>query len=338
MPRNDRPLARRAAHDTSKARAASAASPSPPTARVVQILEHLARHATPQSASSIARAVGHARATCGLVLDELVTAGWLVRGADGYSVGVGVVPVARRALNGPGAGALAREPLLELANDLDLTCTTTTVIRDHIVVVDEVEPGRPQVFGPRTGQRYRMAAPAGLFHVAWEPDAVVEEWLARAPRPLTADEGSQIRTQIADLRARGFIVMRLSEPLREVTAVLEAVSGDQASASIRGELAEVVLRLIGVSYTATELRGMAPIPVSSIGAPVFDAAGRQQFMLGALVMRSDMTPADASVIARRVREAADGVTAVIGGVDPWASSADNNSNTGPTGRRGLQQQ
>jgi DNA-binding IclR family transcriptional regulator len=294
------------------------AGSSPPTARVVRVVEYLAsRPTTAMTTTEIARDLGIARATCALVLDELTECGWLVRIDGGYVLGPRVVPVGRAALASRG-GALEHHGDLEaLADALGVVCTTSSVIGEYIVVMDCAGPVRTDGFDVRVGMRYPFAPPSGIVHVAWEPDHVVDAWLQRAPQRLDDDDLNRLWAVVRDVRERGVHVDRLTSHVFQIQALLADLATEELPDALRRAVGGALAPFASRGYRNRELRSGRRYAVSLVVAPAFDADGRQRFAVGAFVARSDVTYRELQRITALVRETAERITAWAGGRDPW---------------------
>lgn len=297
-----------------------AARSSPPTTRVVRVLEHLARRpAEPRTVTQVARELGIARATCALIVEELVGLGWLARDTDGVVLGTGAVPVARAALAGPGGAAVARDALVALAADLDLVCTVSGLIGDDIVVLDRAGPTGPAEFDVRVGSRYPFSPPLGIMNIAWEPDRTIEEWMARSPWPLAPADIERLWAAVHDMRRHGVLIERLTDYFH-LHSVLAGMASEDLPGVLRRAVGDVLYPLAGRDYLRRELRPGRRYPVSIIAAPAFDDGGRQRFLVGAYVAARDIPHARILAIADRVATAAATVTEATAGTDPWRSS------------------
>jgi DNA-binding IclR family transcriptional regulator len=296
--------------------------PSPPTARVVRILEFLAaRPGSPQTATQIARALHLPRATCALVVEQLADHAWVVRTEHGYALGPAVVPVARAALESPASGAVGHAALTALATDLDTVCTTSAVIGGHIVVIDRAGPPHTgDVEAVVVGARFPFTPPSGIMHVAWEPDAVVDAWLQRTSVPLPPADVARLRDVARDVRARGVLVERLTDQAPRLLALLAGMANDEMPDALRQLVGDVVAPLASRDYLARELRPGRSYPVNFVAAPTFDHTGRQRHLVAALVAQPAMPHAALVTTSQRVRAAADAVTEAMGGTDPWRTS------------------
>src|SRR3954470_16283631 len=152
---------------------------SPPTQRVIALLEHLLAHPDERfGLSDLSRAVEITKPTCLGIVTTLTELGWVTCDGPSRTYGVGPALVAagrlaRRA--GPGADATDRE-LTELPQRYGCACSVSAVVGDEILVLSSVRAdGRPE--GTLAGARYPFVPPVGLMYVLWDGDEAVERWL-----------------------------------------------------------------------------------------------------------------------------------------------------------------
>jgi DNA-binding IclR family transcriptional regulator len=74
-------------------------------------------------------------------------------------------------------------------------------------------------------------------------------------------------------------------------------------------------------YVREELEALRRCSVSVMTAPAFDADGGPDLWLSAYVMQPSVTVSRVRALGARLRQAADAVTASVGGYDPWSRSA-----------------
>jgi hypothetical protein len=162
------------------------ASPSPPTDRVVGVLELLAsRPAQAFSLSDIARALGMNKATCHAVTTSLAGADYLIRNpADKtFTLGPALVAAGRAAEQAYPAVHLAHAEVVALAEELGVQATAAIRSEGHLVIVAQAGVGA-EAAAVRTGRRIPLAPPFGGVFVAWADRAVVDDWAMRTERPV----------------------------------------------------------------------------------------------------------------------------------------------------------
>ncbi|CQD23699.1 transcriptional regulator [Mycolicibacterium conceptionense] len=213
---------------------------SPPTARVVAILEFLSRH--PQQRfglSELTRRVGLSKPTCLGILSTLVDAGYLIRdsGDKTYSLGPSLIALGHAAQESMRVNPAARAELHALSATFDTSAGLTAVVDDRITVLEVVGPqGRDP--GVRVGQSYPFAPPVGLMFVLWDDDAL-RAWLAKAPTIPLRTESARLQRVIENCRADGYLVERLTPGGRRLYALMAGMSTNLPD-ELRALLSELV--------------------------------------------------------------------------------------------------
>src|SRR5829696_7705016 len=152
----------------------SAGRASPPTNRVVAILDFLAGHADERfGVSELARRLGLSKPTCLGIVSALTDAGYLVRdGADKtYRLGPSLIQLGHRAQESMRVSPAARDQLGRLSTRFRTTAALSGVIDERITLLELVAPQGAQV-GVEVGQSYPFAPPVGLMFVLWDDDAL----------------------------------------------------------------------------------------------------------------------------------------------------------------------
>src|SRR4051812_21614256 len=180
--------------------------PSPPTERVLAILGLLA--ASPDrgyTLSEIAAGLDLSIATCHAITSVLVEHGYLLRTSRErtFTLGPALVTVGQAAGRAVPAARIARSQVGVLADALEVE-TVASVVAEGTITVVEWAPGPSAAPVAEVGQRIPFDPPFGAVHAAWASDAVVDQWLARAPRSARAG----LRQLLATVRERGFDVHR----------------------------------------------------------------------------------------------------------------------------------
>jgi DNA-binding IclR family transcriptional regulator len=290
---------------------------SPPTRRVLALLEHVVAHPGERfGLSELSRAVQISKPTCLGIVTTLTESGWLHRDPQtrGYGVGpalVAAVRLARRAV--PGADAAERH-LAALATRFGAPCTASAVVGDEIVVLSSVRgDGRPA--GALTGSRYPFAPPVGLMYVLWDDDVAVERWLGRRPTlPVSLDHG-QLRTVVAECRDRGYLVEGLTEVGARLHTLMDGVAAYDLPEEVRGLVGEMVSTLGERVYLGAELTARGKHPTHLLAAPTYGSDGRQEMVL-TLYVGASLTGAEITRRGRALMATAAAVTAEAGGGTP----------------------
>ncbi|TGB38151.1 IclR family transcriptional regulator [Mycolicibacterium peregrinum] len=296
--------------------AESAGRASPPTARVVAILDFLSRH--PQERfglSELTRRVRLSKPTCLGILSTLTESGYLIRDdADKtYRLGPSLISLGQMAQESMRVNPAARAELRALSAAFDTSAGLTAVVDDRITVLELVgPPGRDP--GVRVGQSYPFAPPVGLMFVLWDDDAL-RAWLAKVPTIPLRTESTRLHRVIESCRADGYLVERLTPGGRRLYALMAGMSTNLPD-ELRALLSELVSDIGERVYLLDEgPGGRAPHDISVISAPVFDHYQRQ-VMAASLHIGTALTDNEIGDRARALMATADALTKQLGGTKP----------------------
>ncbi|MGV0641808.1 IclR family transcriptional regulator [Mycolicibacterium sp. XJ879] len=293
---------------------------SPPTDRVVRVLDYLADRPTERfGVSDLARRVGLSKPTCLGIVTALCDAGYLVRDvADKtYRLGPSLITLGHRAQESMRVNPAAREELRRLSARFGVTAALSGVVDDRITVLDLVAPpgSRP---GVEVGQSYPFAPPVGLMFVLWDDEAE-REWLAKEPTvplrtPLRTNTG-RLNRVVEECRADGYLVERLTPGGRRLYSLMAGMSTDLPD-ELRALLGELVSDIGERVYLRDENTGARKRhDISVISAPVYDHYQRQ-VMVASMHIGTALTDTEITERARALVATADSVTAQLGGVKP----------------------
>jgi DNA-binding IclR family transcriptional regulator len=290
---------------------------SPPTERVVAVLDFLARHPHDRfGLSELARRLGLSKPTCLGILTTLTESDYLIRdGADkAYRLGPKLISLGHAAQESMRVNPAAREELRRLSAAYDTTAALSAVIDDRITLLELVGPPGA-VVGVRVGQSYPFAPPVGLMFVLWDDEAL-RDWLAREPTiPLRTDSG-RLQRVIAECRTAGYLVERLTPGGRRLYALMAGMSTTlpQELQALLGEMvSDVGERVYLRSERSTDgQRRRARMDVSVISAPVFDHH-RRQVMVASLQIGRGLTDAEITRLARGLVDTAEVLTRRLSG-------------------------
>lgn len=290
---------------------------SPPTARVVAVLDFLAHHPHEQfGLSALARRLDLSKPTCLGILTTLTDAGYLIRDASDktYRLGAGLIALGHIAQESMRVNPAAREVLRALSQEHNTTAALSAVVDDRITLLEVVTPpGVP--LAVQAGQSYPFAPPVGLMFVLWDERAL-HDWLGRSPTiPLRTDT-QRLDRVVAECRTAGYLVERLTPGGRRLYALMAGMSS-----TLPDELRALLGEMISDIGERVYLRGEGDSPrgqkhdVSVISAPVFDHHGRQA-MVVSLQMGRALTDAEIVRHARGLMATAATLTAQLGGIAP----------------------
>ncbi|WP_228534090.1 IclR family transcriptional regulator [Nocardia sp. BSTN01] len=241
----------------------AASAGSPPTHRVVRVIELLSRRpAEHLSLARIVRETGLSRATAHAVLTQLTADGWTVRDLDGnYGLGMGLLAVARR--------AEAAFPLRRLAADLlrefvaEQGFPVFLAERDDGSIIITEVAGTPSVPWIRQGRRLPLAPPVAREFIAWAPASERTTWIDHADPA----HRERLLAVLDAVRARGYSVERLADESAPILEALAALRNSPVTDPLRNRLGSMITDLITIDYLPDELG--AENAVVTVAAPIF---------------------------------------------------------------------
>ncbi|MBF6417663.1 helix-turn-helix domain-containing protein [Nocardia farcinica] len=254
-------------------------SVSPPTQRVVSVVEMLAADG-PRTSAQVADALGLSRSTVGAVLQGLHQRAWVRRRADlSYELG----PALRRI-----AGAAMPDPveaeLRALARTVDCGVALLRLDGGELrfdAVIDEHGPIPP---GIAVGTRLPLIPPAAATLVAHAGPELRRHWLAAA-EPARRAEYERLLTDIPAVGAAVWGVdsagLRALDVLADVVAHLAHEPGSRA---LRHRVLSLLFDISGTAHDPRALAADNPLPVSYLAAPVLapDGTPRAELLIGPL--------------------------------------------------------
>lgn len=301
-------------------RARATGRASPPTERVVQVLDFLAGRPEDRfGVSELARRLGLSKPTCLGIVTSLTDAGYLVRdpGDKTYRLGPSLITLGHKAQESMRVSPAAREQLRLLSARFGVTAALSGVIDDRITLLDLVAPAgaRP---GVEVGQSYPFAPPVGLMFVLWDDEAL-RAWLAKEPTiPLRTDT-ERLNRVIDVCRVDGYLVERLTPGGRRLYSLMAGMSATLPD-ELRALLGEMISDIGERVYLRDEngiegKRRTARSDISVISAPVFDHYQRQ-VMVASMHIGRALTDTEITERAKALVATADAVTAQLAGVQP----------------------
>ncbi|MCT7657810.1 IclR family transcriptional regulator [Mycobacterium deserti] len=294
----------------------SSSRASPPTDRVVRILDFLAAHPAERfGVSELARRLGLSKPTCLGIVTALADAGYLVRDAGDktYRLGPSLITLGHKAQESMRVSPAVREQLRRLSDRFGATAALSGVIDDRITLLDLVAPAgaRP---GVEVGQSYPFAPPVGLMFVLWDDEAK-RNWLAKEPTLPLRTETGRLNRVIGRCRDDGYLVERLTPGGRRLYALMAGMTSDLPD-ELRALLGELVSDIGERVYLREDnSHGRKRHDISVISAPVYDH-DRRQVMVASIHIGKSLTDSEIVDRARALVTTADAVTTQLGGVKP----------------------
>jgi DNA-binding IclR family transcriptional regulator len=290
---------------------------SPPTERVVAVLDFLSSHPHDRfGVSELARRLGLSKPTCLGIVTTLTESDYLVRDSQDktYRLGPALISLGHTAQESLRVNPGAREELRRLSAISGTTAALSAVVDDRITVLELVGPPGADV-GVRIGQSYPFAPPVGLMFVLWD-DVALRGWLAKEPTIPLRTEGARLDVVVAECRRTGYLVERLTPGGRRLYALMAGMSSrlpDELRALLGELIADIGERVYLRGETPTGSRARHDISV--ISAPVFDHHQRQMMVVSLQIGRA-LTDAEIAKRGRALTATADVLTRRLGGVKP----------------------
>jgi DNA-binding IclR family transcriptional regulator len=299
--------------------------PSPPTDRVVAILDHLAHEPRrPSTVSELAKHLRISQATCHAIVTSLAESGYLLRapGTKRYGLGPKLIGIGRATETALSVGHLVRSGLQELSATAGAACSVQSLSDDTILIVDIVGDGA--VSGADAiGDRYPFAPPFGSSFVVWGADDVARRWLGRAPMKVPPAQRRLLQRLVASCRRRGYIVYPFGGLVGDLhRALLRSRDAQEPESEVIRRLRIEVLQHAWTVGTVLDDRVDELIDVATIGAPIFGADGSARFAVEFHLNRRELRITEVEEFAAQLTTVTEEATLASGGVDPYRRDAD----------------
>ncbi|WP_410875947.1 helix-turn-helix domain-containing protein [Nocardia sp. A7] len=285
-------------------------SASPPTRRVIEVMELLTRTERMLTASEVASALGLARATVTAVLTELTDAGWVRRDRQRrFGPGPALATLRPVVAEVPNAAVSAELKALAVAAHCGVTLSRIADGR-LTVVAKEYALGARILPGLAVGQSIPLGYPAGAAVMPWRAEAERKAWSASATGPAGRDAAALLRF----VTTHGCAVFRPDSDdagLVDVLAeLLGAVGAEVMQPELRTRVLRQLSRLTARPYREADLDSTEALPVSYLSAPVFDGAeAPYEVQIGPL--RSAVSRDDRARYLTTIRRGAEALSAVL---------------------------
>lgn len=273
--------------------------PSPPTERVIAVMQLLATE--PDRAftlADISRRLDISRATGHAIMTTLAVHQWALR--DGQSGGYSCGP-AIAALSRPANNRTFRPVLQELSESIE---AQVFLVRREGATLRIVDAVGETLTAPRIGPGFGipLVAPFGRDYVAWAADTAQQAWLGAVGQP-SPKLRTRLTAVLAEVRKRGYVIERLSREYVRVYSALRALAVEGEPDAITRRLAWSFADLTLVDYLPDELDDSEPHRIATVSAPIRDADGFVTMSVAATPFAA-LTAATISELGARVKAAA----------------------------------
>ena len=187
----------------------------PAVSRAVTILRHLGKSAEPLGVNRLARELGLVPSTCLHILRVLTDEGLVAFDprSKRYAIDIGILPIARSAIQRNGFASLIEPRLTELSRSFGGTAAATQLAdTDHMVVVALSRSSLPFRLQVDLGSRFpALISATGRCHAAFNLGELPEQRLRSRFAKLDWDHPPDFESwkrEVARTRAEGFAIDR----------------------------------------------------------------------------------------------------------------------------------
>ena len=282
-------------------------STSAPTARVLDVVELLARPGHPQLRfSDVVRELDLTQATAHAILKTLCDRGWASRdpAAKTFTLGPALAVVAARTDTARPLAHAARGVAIRLSSEVGYAGSVVERFDESLVITaftgdDATEPaGLP-------GDRIPYAPPFGVAFAAWDTVEGQRAWIRRAGTD--CDRTRRLEHVLARTRERGFDVDWTTPALAQAVQLVGTLQSDDMPAPVRQILDQLLAEFTTIGYLSDDDPARAKQPVATIAAPVFDHRHRVALIVGVHPLRA-LTSRQVMSIGRRITQETQAIT------------------------------
>jgi DNA-binding IclR family transcriptional regulator len=244
---------------------------SPPTDRVIDIIELLAHQETtaPRTAE-IARTLDISQSTAHAIVNALCDRAWLSRDPVDKTISLGpaLESVAEMANIARPRAHAARRAALELSQSVGYAASVSERAEMSLVLTYFGGGGAPHAMP--SGDRFPFAAPFGSAFAAWETEQGRRSWIERGAIANPEATG-RLLEMLDETRARGFSVERMTPTLARTSELLRSLDNDPWSTSVRQVIDDALVEISTAGLRTDD--GEEDRPITAISAPVVDRHG-----------------------------------------------------------------
>ncbi len=244
---------------------------SAPTARVLDVVELLARSGSEQLRfSDVVRELDLTQATAHAILKTLCDRGWASRDpvAKTFTLGPALAVVAARTDTARPLAHAARAAALRLSSEVGYAGSVVERF-DHSLVITAFEGEEATEPAGLPGDGIPYAPPFGVAFAAWDTVEGQREWIRRGAGA-DIDRTQRLENVLAHTRARGFDVDCTTPALAQAAQLVGTLQSDEMPAPVRQILDQLLAEFTTSGFLFDDDPGLAKQLVATIAAPVFD--------------------------------------------------------------------
>ncbi|MDT5135256.1 MAG: hypothetical protein QOE41_4567 [Mycobacterium sp.] len=283
-------------------------APSAPTARVVDIVELLARAGDDRLRfSDVARELNLTQATAHAILKTLCDRGWVSRDPvdKSFSLGPALALVAARLDDARPLAHAARAAAMDLSGEVGFAASVVERVGNSLVITSfESGAGRQRTGTP--GDRIPYAPPFGLAFAAWDTEEEQCAWIQRGAAT-NATLAGRLAHVLARTRERGYDVDWTTPALTQAAHVVNTLPSDGLPAQVRQIMDQLLVEFTTIGFLFEDDPVPKAQPVATIAAPVFDHRHRVALIVAVHPLRA-MTAQEIGSVGRRLTRTAAAIT------------------------------
>src|SRR5699024_405922 len=144
---------------------------------------------------------------------------------------------------------------------------------DHLTVISRAGP--LSIYDPviQVGTRLTMIPPTGKLACVFGDRTVMQRWLDREPKGEEALDHERLWKVFEEAHETGYLVSRETKGSGFFTTLLERLNNRGVSDDVAAMMSELASEVGSDEYVHGELKPGGTYPVSTVGAPVYDANG-----------------------------------------------------------------
>jgi DNA-binding IclR family transcriptional regulator len=290
---------------------------SPPTQRVVRILNLLAREPEERlSATQIARRLELNLATVQAILSTLTETGFVLRSSEDrtFTLGPALVRLGEAARSLNPALTVVGDALERLHRDTGYACAAAVVRDGHLVVARRVGEHAAFPIPALADGAWPMSAPIGITTMAFRSPEEVRAWFEGSPRADDEEYRERLPRVLASIREQGACVWAFGSPaqllLPQFESLIDAV-GDSHDAGLVRQLVQRLAYAGTEAYLPEDLAAADRLAVGLVTAPVWGLGAEPSIEISVQVYREAVPTDEVRALLARVAQVRAEVAALL---------------------------